>query len=55
LKKGDLVAVVATPERVLITPREVVASKALDQLGAILGEQGLYQRTPAHLPSEALH
>jgi AbrB family looped-hinge helix DNA binding protein len=41
LKKGDLVAVVATPDGVLITPQEVVASKALDQIGAILKEQGL--------------
>jgi AbrB family looped-hinge helix DNA binding protein len=41
LKKGDLVAVVGTPEGVLITPQEVVASKALDQIGAILREQGL--------------
>jgi AbrB family looped-hinge helix DNA binding protein len=41
LKKGDLVAVVATPEGVLITPQEVVASKALDEIGAILREQGL--------------
>lgn len=41
LKKGDLVAVVATPDGVLITPQEVVASKALDQIGAILREQGL--------------
>ena len=41
LEKGDLVAVVATPEGVLITPQEVVASKALDEIGAILPEQGL--------------
>ena len=41
LEKGDLVAVVATPEGVLITPQEVVASKALDEIGAILREQGL--------------
>jgi AbrB family looped-hinge helix DNA binding protein len=41
LKKGDLVAVEATPEGVLITPQEVVASKALDQIGLILREQGL--------------
>ena len=40
-KKGDLVAVEATPEGVLITPQEVVATKALDEIGAILREQGL--------------
>jgi AbrB family looped-hinge helix DNA binding protein len=41
LKKGDLVAVVGTSEGVLITPQEVVATKALDKIGAILKEQGL--------------
>jgi AbrB family looped-hinge helix DNA binding protein len=41
LKKGDLMAVVATPDGVLITPQEVVASKALDQIGAVLREQGV--------------
>ena len=41
LKKGDRVAVVATPDGVVITPKEVVATKALDQIGAILKEQGL--------------
>jgi AbrB family looped-hinge helix DNA binding protein len=41
LRKGDLVAVMATPEGVLITPQEVVATKALDQIGAILREQGV--------------
>jgi AbrB family looped-hinge helix DNA binding protein len=41
LKKGDLVAVVATPEGALITPQEVVATQALDQIGAILREHGL--------------
>jgi AbrB family looped-hinge helix DNA binding protein len=41
LKKGDLVAVVATPDGVLITPQEIIATKALDQIGAILNEQGL--------------
>lgn len=41
LKKGDLVAVTATPEGVLITPQEVIATKALDTLGAMLREQGL--------------
>lgn len=41
LKKGDLVAVVATPEGVLITPQEVVATKALAEIGEALKEQGL--------------
>ncbi len=41
LKKGDLVAVVETPEGVLITPQEVVATKALTEIGDALKEQGL--------------
>ena len=41
LKKGDLVAVMATPDGVLITPQEVVATRALKQIGAILREQGV--------------
>jgi AbrB family looped-hinge helix DNA binding protein len=41
LKKGDLVAVVETPEGVLITPQEVVATRALAQIGEVLKEQGL--------------
>ena len=41
LKKGDLVAVVETPEGVLITPQEVVAAKALAEVGEALREQGL--------------
>lgn len=41
LKKGDLVAVVETPEGVLITPQEVVATKALAEIGDALKEQGL--------------
>jgi AbrB family looped-hinge helix DNA binding protein len=41
LKKGDLVAFVETEAGVLITPREVVATEALDKIGAILKEQGL--------------
>jgi AbrB family looped-hinge helix DNA binding protein len=41
LKKGDLVAVEGTPEGVLITPQEVVAAKALDEIGVILRAQGL--------------
>lgn len=41
MKKGDLVAVVETPEGVLITPQEVVAAKALDRIGQALREQGV--------------
>jgi antitoxin PrlF len=41
LKRGDLVAVVETPEGVFITPQQVVATKALDSIGDILKEQGL--------------
>jgi antitoxin PrlF len=41
LKRGDLVAVVETPDGVFITPQQVVATKALDSIGDILKEQGL--------------
>jgi len=41
LKKGDLVAVIETPEGVLITPQAVVATSALAQIGEALKEQGL--------------
>jgi antitoxin PrlF len=41
LKRGDLVAVMETPDGVFITPQQVLASKALDQIGDILKEQGL--------------
>jgi antitoxin PrlF len=41
LKRGDLVAVVETPEGVYITPQQVVATKALDSIGDILKEKGL--------------
>ena len=33
LKRGDLVAVMETPEGVFITPQQVVATKALDRIG----------------------
>jgi AbrB family looped-hinge helix DNA binding protein len=41
LKRGDLVAVVETPEGVFITPQQVVATKALESIGNILKEKGL--------------
>jgi AbrB family looped-hinge helix DNA binding protein len=41
LKRGDLVAVMETPEGVFITPQQVVATKALDSIGDILKEKGL--------------
>jgi AbrB family looped-hinge helix DNA binding protein len=41
LKRGDLVAVMETPEGVFITPQQVVATKALESIGNILKEKGL--------------
>jgi antitoxin PrlF len=41
LKRGDLVAVMETPEGVYITPQQVVATKAFDRIGDILKEQSL--------------
>jgi antitoxin PrlF len=41
LKRGDLVAVMETPEGVFITPQQVLAAKALDRIGDILKDQGL--------------
>ena len=41
LKRGDLVAVMETPEGIFITPQQVVATKAFDTIGDILKEQGL--------------
>ena len=41
LKKGDVVAVSETPEGILITPQEVVATKALAEIGAALKATGL--------------
>lgn len=40
LKKGDLVALVETRDGVLVTRQEVLATKALDRIGDILGERG---------------
>jgi antitoxin PrlF len=41
LKRGDLVAVIETPDGVFITPQQVMARKALDSIGNILKEKGL--------------
>jgi antitoxin PrlF len=41
LKRGDLVAVMETPEGVFIAPQQVLATKALDSIGDILKEQGV--------------
>jgi antitoxin PrlF len=41
LKRGDLVAVMETPEGVFITPQQVLATKAFDRIGDLLKEQGL--------------
>ena len=41
LKKGDLVAVERTENGVLITPQEVLATRALDHIGQVLRDQGL--------------
>jgi antitoxin PrlF len=41
LKRGDLVAVLETPDGVFITPQQVLATKALDSIGDILKEKGV--------------
>jgi AbrB family looped-hinge helix DNA binding protein len=41
LKRGDLVAVMETPEGVFITPQQVLATTTLDRIGDILKEQGV--------------
>lgn len=41
LKKGDLVAVMETAEGILISPQEIVATKALDRIGEALKEKGV--------------
>ena len=41
LKKGDLVAVAVTEEGLLITPQEVLATRALDRVGEALRQRGL--------------
>jgi antitoxin PrlF len=41
LKRGDLVAMMETPDGVFITPQQVVATKALESIGNILKGKGL--------------
>lgn len=41
LKPGDLVAVDATEAGVVITPQELVATRALEQIGRALRERGV--------------
>jgi AbrB family looped-hinge helix DNA binding protein len=41
LKRGDLVAVMETPDGVFITPQQVLAAKALERIGDVLREKGL--------------
>ena len=41
LKKGDYVAFVETDQGVLISPQEIVAQEALEEIGQILKEKGL--------------
>ncbi len=41
LKKGDLVSVIETDEGVLISPQEIIATKALDRIGEVLKEKGV--------------
>lgn len=41
LKRGDLVAMVETDDGVLISPQEIVATKALNNIGEALKEKGL--------------
>ena len=41
LKKGDLVAFIETEQGILISPQEVIATEALDEIGQILKSKGL--------------
>jgi antitoxin PrlF len=41
LKKGDLVVISETPDGLLLTPQDLIASKALDRIGELLKEKGL--------------
>jgi AbrB family looped-hinge helix DNA binding protein len=41
IKQGDLVEMIETSDGVLISPRKVVATRALDRIGEALRETGL--------------
>lgn len=41
LKKGDLVSVIETDEGILISPQEIVATRALDRIGEVLKGKGI--------------
>ena len=41
IRKGDLVSIVETPQGVLITPQQIIATEALDKIGKALRDQGL--------------
>lgn len=41
IKKGDLVSVEESDGKLLITPQEVIASQALDEIGDVLRHHGL--------------
>jgi antitoxin PrlF len=41
LKKGDLVAFVETEDGVLLSPREVIVTKALEKIGEALKDKGI--------------
>lgn len=41
IEKGDLVAVELCDGGVLVTPQEVIAMRALDEIGAALRERGI--------------
>ena len=41
LKKGDYVAFVETDQGVMISPQEIVAQEALEEIGQILKKKGL--------------
>ncbi len=41
VKKGDLVSIEETNGKLLITPQEIIASQALDEIGDILRQRGV--------------
>ncbi len=49
LRKGDLVAFIETEQGILISPQEVIASKALDEIGQILKVDYLVSLDKRHL------